>query len=29
MKEFLFQAKANELYKLPKQRTHEISNMLL
>ena len=28
MMEFLFQMKANELCKLPKQRTHEISNRL-
>ena len=28
MKELLFQIKANRLYKLPKGRTHEISNRL-
>ena len=28
MKETLFQVKANELYKLPKQKTHEITNRL-
>ena len=28
MKEILFQVKANELYKLPKQKTHEITNRL-
>ena len=28
MNEFLFQIKVNELYKLPKERAHEISNRL-